>query len=377
MKKRMISIIMVLILFSVSLSFLTSCRSDNSPASLHSFSKINKIKYQKKAPNSSFYNDYQLPISITKGDFSNVIGWLNDSEIIYLTNTQESSYLYIYNLIKGNSKILYESQHPIILTLISPDRENILIHSSPTTYEGQMTIINKEGEIKYKKEFPSVEMAFEWNQYNSNQLIVTTFKADWSFSNFLLNIDKEAIEPLDIRKPFVKWTGVNKLAFLDWDENDISLLSPLKEKELNKDEVLLKENIFQFESYLNKILTIAYDGEEELAIYTFYSNDMKNASAIKAPILSNYSGWLIPYYELSSDQKEFLTMLPFESTDADAYKGGFQFISYNLESGNKEIILENTENVPFTCSPNKQYCLMGYQLEKLFNLKRKTFTPLF
>jgi hypothetical protein len=377
MIKRMNSFTRVLILCLVTLTLFTSCISNDKQSALHSLSKIDLNQNQKKSPPSSFYQALSLPIFIPKGEINKVIGWLSNDELIYMSQVSEGSNLYRYHLKNGISKIIFESKVPIVSTLISPDHTKLLIHSSPSTYEGQMKIIDLDGEEVFSHGFPSVEIVFEWSPYQQDQLFITAFKEDWSFTNYFLKISEMSLKEIDVRKPFAKWTGKGKMAFLDWNEEDISLLAPLIQKEFGEEEVLMKNEVFQFDTFINKILTITVDSIEQQANYTFYSEDMVEQLSFKTPVLSSYSGWLIPNYEMTSDQEEFLTMVPLKSTEADTYKDGFQFISVNIASGEKELILESTENVPFTCSPNKSFCLMGYQFEKLLNVQSKTLSTLF
>jgi hypothetical protein len=370
------SIFLWLLIFSV-LFLLSSCKTTTHYSAAHGYSKINTISNQKTNPPSSFYKGYQQPIVIPAGEFNRGIGWLSVDEIVYMTNSQNGSILYIHDLKNGLSKKLYESEYPIISSVISPDNKNIIIHSSPTTYEGLITIINNQGKSLFTETFPSVEIVFEWNRNSPGQLLITTFKEDWSFTNYLFNMDKMAYHQVEIRKPFSKWTGKNKLAYLDWNENDISLLAPLVQKELNQDEDVLKNKVYYFDSFLDKMLVISVNQLEQLANYQFYTHDMAEVKSLKLPILTNYSGWIIPYYDLISDQKHFLSMLPYESENADNYRDGFQLVSFDLESNKKEVILDHIENMPITCSPDGRYCLVGYQFEQILDLQNKTLIPLF
>lgn len=378
MKINALSVFFVVILLFSYLILLTGCNSGLQEVVTHSYSKINTLNKQKLNPPASFYTGYQLPIlsSSPKG-MNKGIGWLNNNEIIYLSEYPEGANLFQYDLKTGNSILLFESKYPVISTIISSDRKNILIHTSPSTYKGLITIINDHGEILFTKEFPSFEMVFEWNRYNSNQLLITTFQEDWSFTHYLIDVEKKDLKQMDIRKPFGKWTGENKLAFLDWDENDISLLAPLVQKELDRGEVLLKERVSYFDSSFNTLFTVYADQGLKEAEYAFYTNEMKELAIFKVPVLSSYSGWVVPNYELAADHQYFLSMIPYESTEADTYWDGFQLVSFNLKNSEKEVILEHTENVPLTCSPNLQYCLIGYQFEKLLHLQNKTFTSIF
>jgi hypothetical protein len=176
MKNRLMYFTRLFLLFLVTLTLLTSCKSDDRQSALHSLSKIKSIQIHKEFPPKSFYQALSLPISIPKGEFSRAIGWLSNDEFVYMSQSTEGTNLYCYNLKSGKSKILYESKNPIVSTLISPDQAKILIHSSPSTFEGQMNIIDLEGTELFTQGFPSVEMVFEWNQYAPEQLFITAFK---------------------------------------------------------------------------------------------------------------------------------------------------------------------------------------------------------
>ncbi|HYK72389.1 MAG TPA: hypothetical protein VEV44_04510 [Pseudoneobacillus sp.] len=377
MKKIDLSILFVFILLISLLTFITGCNSEEHEMVKHGSSKINMIKNKKLNPPVSFYTGYQLPISTSSKGMNKGIGWLNNKEIIYMTEYPNGAELFRYDLFTGKSSFLFESKVPVISTIISADRKNILIQTSPSTYLGLITIINIDGEILYSKEFPSFEMAFEWNRYNKKQLLITAFQEDWRFSHFLLDVENKKLEEVDIRKPFGKWIGENKLAYLDWNENDISLLAPLVQKELDKGEVLLKDQIFYFDTFLSTLFTVYANPDLEEAKYSFYTSDMKELSTFNVPVLASYSGWVVPYYDFAADNQHFISLIPYESAEADTYQDGFQLISFDLKKHEKVTILSHTENVPITCSPNGQFCLMGYQFEKLLQLQNKSFISLF
>ncbi|MHC0035922.1 YqgU-like beta propeller domain-containing protein [Pseudoneobacillus sp. C159] len=368
-------LIYMLILFLGFLVILSSCKAETFNPVLHSKSELNSSQNLKDLPPASFFSVYQLPIIVPKGNLNRVIGWLSNDEIVYLSQSSEASYLYLHTLSKGKSELLFESEYPIVTGVISPDYQEIIIHSSPSSYEGKVVIINKNGSESFSQSFPSVEMGFEWNQYDANQLFITAFNEDWSFTNYYLELDRKLVTRIDIRKPFAKWTGNRKMAFLDWNDEDISLLSPLVEKSFDQDERRLADDIFQFDTFLDRLLTITIDGDNQLAKYQFFSKEMSKEASFLIPVLSSYSGWLVPHYELTSEG--FLSMVPLKSEEADIYQDGFQLVLYNLQTGKHEVLLEELDNYPFTCSPNGKLCLMGYQFEKLLNLKTKMLTQLF
>jgi hypothetical protein len=373
--KNQFKLAFTLFLFLFVLVILISCKAKSFDPILHSKSELNSVQSLKDSPPASFFNVYQLPIIVPKGNLNRVIGWLSNDELVYLTQTSESSYLFLHTLSEGKSELLFESEYPIVSGVISPDYQRILIHCSPSSYEGRVVIISKSGSKLFDHDFPSVEMSFEWNQYDSNQLFITAFSEDWSFNNYYLDLGVNKVTPVDISKPFAKWTGNRKMAFLDWNDEDISLLSPLMEKEFGQDEVKLADGVFQFDTFVDRLLTITIDTGNQMAKYQFFSRQMKKITSFIMPVLSSYSGWLVPNYELTSEG--FLSMVPQKSGEADVYQDGFDFVRYNIETGKQEVLVENTENYPFTCSPDGKLCLVGYQLERLLNLETKKSYSLF
>ncbi|MFD2446052.1 hypothetical protein ACFSO7_19010 [Bacillus sp. CGMCC 1.16607] len=375
MKRKTKYLLIGLLIIFFNLFLLTSCEQDNH-YSANSHSKINRINNLKKAPAPSFFREYQLPFSVSTSEFTKAIGWLNNDEIVYMTNSPDSTKLYRYHLKMGMNQLLYKSQFPIVSAMISPDRKNILIHTSPTTYEGNVTVLSIEGENLYSEKFPSVEIVIEWNQNDPNQLLITTFKEDWSFTNYFLYLDKKELRQSSLRKPFAKWTGKDELAFLDWDENDISLVAPLVQINGKNDEEILEEELIHFDTFFDKKFTVQINQAEQQAIYKIDDDRNNLHNSYKVPVLTNYSGWLIPYYGLIDDQQHFLTMLPLESKEVDQYREGFQLVSFDLTSNKTEVILDHTENVPFTCSPNGKLCLIGYQLDQLLQLENHSLISL-
>jgi hypothetical protein len=364
--------VLIIFLFFTVACVLSSCAQKSKEAGSHHYSNINTFNNQKDIPPLSFFSGVKLPITVS-GEFSNSVGWLNNEEILFVTNHTE---LNIYNLKSGENRSLYKSQHPILTSIISPDRNKVLVHSSVSTFEGMLSVIDLEGNDVYNKRLPSTEVIIEWNPFDTSQLLITTFKQDWSFNNYLLNLNQQELHSVDIRKPFGKWVAQEKLLFLDWSEEDLSLLSPLVQTSLNKEEKIVAENVFHFDVVQDKILTITIDPTGESADYSFYDAQLNEVAAFRVPVLTNYSEWLIPYYEVQNNGK-LITFTPKESGEADSYHNSFQLMSYDTQTNTKEMILEDSENVPFTCSPNLDYCLMGYQLESLFSFDLKKLLPLF
>jgi hypothetical protein len=316
---------------------------------------------------------WTLPIEIPEGEFYKISGWFSNHQLLYITNLNQSSSVYLYNLLTGKSDLLYKSEVPIVTLQISPSKKNILIQTSPSTYEGQVTILSPDGIEIMKQSIPSYELGFEWNPFNESEILISAFNEDWTYNMLLLDIEQMEMTELSIPQPFIKWYGNEEVAYLNWDESSPSLFAPLMKKNLGtKEEDILFDDVLQFSSLPNSLVTITVKDEEKLhAGYTFYNRDREELFSFSIPHLTMFSGWLVPFYDFNDSKGIFITLKPLKSTEADAYIEGFELVSYNIHEGNSSIIMKDLKNEPILLSPTGEAVLFGNRFEQIIDLKTK------
>jgi hypothetical protein len=333
---------------------------------------------KQNVPPSQPEESWKLPIEIPEGEFYKVGCWYSDHHLLYITNLEQTSSVYIYNLLTGSSELLYKSEVPIVTLQISPSKENILIQTSPSTYEGQVTILSPEGTEIFKESIPSYELAFEWNPFNESQILISSFNEDWTFQTLLLDIEQRKTTELTLPQPFIKWIGNEQVAFLNWNEESPSLFAPLMTKNLSAEaEEELFTDVLQFAAYNDILMTVTVKDDEQLqASYTFYDKDKKILNSFSIPHLSMFSGWLVPYNDLNVSQGEFITLKPVKSAEADTYREGFELIRYDLDNSSSNVILQDLKNEPILLSPSGEAALYGNRFDKIINLKTKELKEL-
>lgn len=360
-------------LFLLFVVLLFGCSKESVPNSLPQSLHNNELK-KKEIPLSFIGGEVMLPIKEMKGSFSSASGWLDNQTILYVTDTSEGSALYSYDLVEGQSTLLYSSVYPIVSVNVSPTRSSILIHSSPNSSTGLVTIISSSGKIILSSEIPSNELAIEWNEYNENLLLITSFTEDWQYHTYTLDISNNTLAQITIPQPFAYWSNVNEILYLDWRADSPSLSAPLKKYNINskvtKD--VLKD-VYQVDVFPKHTLTITIDPSEESSVgnYTFYDQDFQVKSRLMLPQLSNFSGWSVPFYDYNKDSHAFYTFKPQYSSEIDTYEGTFDLIRFSVESNEELVLIEDLVNEPISCSPNGTICLYGYSLENLLLLGEK------
>ena len=323
--------------------------------------------------------NWKIPIPKPVGELNKVVGWMNDNQIVYIVNLDQTSDVFQYDFLTGKNDLLFHSDHPIATVQISPSKKFLLIQSVPSTFEGVVTIIDTKGTELFKHLFAAFELAFEWNPYSESSIFVSKFNEDWTYQMFLIDLYHSNFSEVALPQPFLKWTDKDKIAFLNWDRNNPSLFAPLMVKTLGEEqEKEVFPSVSQFSAFPNLLMTITVDeNDQSKAIYSFYNIELKRIFTFSIPQLTNYSNWLVPYNDYSERKNLFITFKPLKSGEADSYSDGFELVSYALMNGKKQLLMFGIENVPISLSPSGNELLYGNQLEKLIDLKTKKIVSLF
>jgi hypothetical protein len=358
------------LIFIISAFFISAC-SFQTNVQHQSSQKKNENLNTKKDGNPI---KWKLPITLPKGKFYRVCGWLTDDELIYLMNNGKSSTLYSYHLSSGKNLPLYKSDDSVEEVKISPSKKYILIQAAPSAYEGQITIIDSQGNEKYSHVIPSYELAYEWNPYQESQVLISVFQEDWSFRVLLVDFEQKMAKELSLPQPFLKWIGKDQLIYLNWNHNSTQqLLAPLMTISLaNTTKTTLFPNVYQFSAFHHVIMTITVtDNAGAKGRYAFYDQKMHQVYSFTMPQLKNYSDWLVPFYDFNEKQQKFITFRPARSTNIDTYKGGFQLVSHDLLKGKSTVLFKGLANKPIALSPSGDACLYGNSFEKIIDLRTK------
>ncbi|HAQ06288.1 MAG TPA: hypothetical protein DCR24_01650 [Bacillus bacterium] len=367
-------IILFMLLFTSAIG-LSGC-SENKTGTNHT-GMHHDLDRMKEMPPLSFLGAEIVPIQVNGGEFYKAAGWLDENNIIYIVNEGNGSSLYSYQLDAGLKSKLFSSEIPITTAELNPDKELILIHSA-TSNEGTITVIDSSGQVLFSTSIESYELSFEWNPFAEHLVLLTAFNEEWNFNTYLLDVKKKNMEEYELPQPFARWISKDELVFQEWDEEGISLQAPLRVislKDQNTKEAL--SLVHRFDSLGRNLLSVKIDeSDPDRAYYEIHSNRFERIAGFAVPILTSYSGWLIPFYDLMDGGREFVYLRATHMGEADVYQDGFDLIRFNLESGKEELIFTGLANEPLACSPSGTRCLYGFQLEKIINLETKEIIEL-
>ncbi|GKU81251.1 hypothetical protein [Niallia sp. NCCP-28] len=330
---------------------------------------IKNNKKEKDAVSEGKTKNTIFPINNKNGDLIQVAGWLSRESIAYIAKKGKVYQLYEHQLLTGKDKLLYQGDKEIVTVEISPDLQKTLIYTN-SLEGGEITIIDSSGNTLYTNSLASFEAEFVWNPFTNNELVVTTFKEDWSSNVFLLKVNEQKLIEEAAIKPFSQWLNKEELAYINWQEQDSEFQSPLQTINLQTkvESVHSLPKSYSFYAAKEAIVTISTDDEKrEQALYTFYNQHFQKYTTVSMPRLAKFNDWFVPYFAINNDK--FYTFVPKENGDIETYNKGFSFVSFDIKNGlQKNIGKQLLENEPISLSPNGQWCLYGYYFEKLVNV---------
>ena len=138
----------------------------------------------------------------------------------------------------------------------------------------------------------------------------------------------------------------------------------------------LLHGIVSFSAFKGTMLTVGpKEGENGKGLYTFYTSvTLQEILQFSMPLVSDVSGWIIPHHQFDEETGKFYIFTP-QSLEMMTEEKGFQLLSFSMETGQEEVLLERADNVPFKLSPNGRLALMGYQLEQILDIRKKEVIP--
>jgi hypothetical protein len=355
-----------LLLVVISLLFLFGCQDEiqKSKVTTESSPINNRIisnELEPIKPDSSTY-------FANSEEFDRVIGWVSESEILFIEINNEGSHVYTYDLNQNKKTHQVSVDRDIIDVEIHPTKSHFVLIMSDNSLQATLAIYELGGAKVDELSIESSEIVFEWHPSDINLMVVTAFYEDWTFDTFTYSSETQEMQLLSTTQPFFKWSSQNLVVGVEWQEGDALSGGTLIETSLtdgtSKES---NENNYIFVDYFDNLsLTVQINQVNELFIYTLRNLKTGQTKIFESPAISNYSQWFIPEI-IWTNHESFLT---FTSTTAgllDTNQANLELVEFNFE-GQQNLKVEEVGYSQTVCSPSGVYCLMGDGLSMQINL---------
>lgn len=330
------------------------------------------VQKSREESNQQSKHDEVISTEINESVFHSVADWKDEESIFYITNTANGSTIHSYNIYTGDSSIFFRSEAPIVQFEANSNHSLFLVHTSPTTYEANLIILDEKGEIQYNTKIQSFELEFTWNQLNHEELFVSSFNEDWTYNTYIINTTEKSITDNPVKIPFMQWVGDTKISYLKWNQDVPTLTAPMYIYDRKmKEESLFANNVLTNTNYSNVMTTVeVFDDKGNASIKFYELSTMKLINELPTRVVSLYSDWSIPYQDYNKDKQVFYLL------EVNEENTSYSLISYNIETKEKKVLIEGLENYQFKLSPNGDYALYGPRFEYMIDLKNKKLVDL-
>ncbi|QFT89828.1 hypothetical protein FIU87_14285 [Bacillus sp. THAF10] len=367
--KKVVYAVLVILLFSI----FSGCQPSSHPVDVTNAPSLPEQEKEKPFTSSFFHGNQIKKIMEDAGTFNTVAEWLDNETILYIKQHEQGSVVNAFHLFTGETYAFFQTEEQVISVTANKDFSLFAVRTSPGFAKGSLTVLNKKGKQVASWEFDgSTDLVFSWNPFTGNEIIASSFQEDWTYTTSLLETETGNMVEMEANDPFVQWLSEKEIGYLGWDERNPSLTAPLYKKTITKNEkVVIEDQMVMFQSFENMLVTLGHVNEQEsMAAYTFYRlPDMVQIYTTHLPILTMYSNYHIPYNDFANGY--YFMIVPSSGGSMDSFTGDFKLMSFNMEEGSSQIIKNKLENKPIRFSPNGQYCLYGYQLERLLLLSEE------
>lgn len=334
-------------------------------------SKREPQKSEQKVDNRNV-KKLKVPLKLNENIFHSVSDWKSDEEILYITNNIDGSEIYTYNIFTGETSLFFESISPIVQVKANNDHSLFVVHTSPTSYQAELILLNSEAEIVHRAKTDSYELQYTWNPFNQNQLFVTSFNEDWTYQTYQLNVAEKEFIKSKIDIPFIQWLPNNEISYLKWDQDAPSLTAPLYIYDMEtQQETLISSEVVSNTNFVNNLTTFELIDQNGSAVVRFYDlAELEQLKEMPTRLVSLYSEWAIPNHDMDNKANIFYMF------EVNEKKTSFSLISFDLGTGEKEKLFDNVENLPFKLSPNGEFALYGARYEKIIYFTDKSINEL-
>lgn len=302
-----------------------------------------------------------------------VIDWVDDERIFYLTEQNGKSSINTFHIFTGEVENLFTSEETIVEIDIHPNKTKIAISTLNDQNRTSISILDVSGEVLFHETDLLGDVIFYWNPYDATQLLLVSYLPNWEFAVHHLSIDDGELKETEIKQTYVQWVDKETIAYIDWNLNEPSIYAPLvfynlstKEKEQFLDKVIACFAL-EKEKFLTLSVQSIYDMDTK---YSFYENkQVKNETYV--PILDTFSEqWWVPYFDFDEQQSQFIFFRPKYSGTFIDYDESYELVSFDVETGDDQVLLELEEHLPIKLSPSGKYLLYGIQYEQLIDLEK-------
>ena len=280
-------------------------------------------------------------LTTTEDDIRFVVGWLNETTILYVDQYDTKDRLQSFDLKTGDIHTVFTNTSIISEVQIHSSALQILVKTADNSTEAIIHILDHTGATLNQVSINSTEVEIQWNDMDASQLLITAFAEDWSYEIMRFDANDDTLVSLELANPFPGWLGIEELVYME--DTDI-----LKESLSTGEKTMLANDANQFHSAKSQVLIEAFEGE-----HIRYSI-LDSKGEVK-------STWLAEDDSFMMEQVVFIDETTLMMTVTDQTEIMPTSFLVEIQEGEEVMRQELSEGGSLDCKGHK--CLTGYNLD--------------
>ncbi|PIC78564.1 hypothetical protein CSV74_03310 [Sporosarcina sp. P19] len=286
-------------------------------------------------------------LTASQDDIRFVVGWLNETAILFVAHTDTEDRLLSYDLQTGDIHTIFTTSSTISEVQVHPTAEQLLVKTADDPTEAILHILDHAGTPLNEVSVASSELEIQWNGIDASQILITAFSDDWSYEIMRYDANNDTLVAVELPDPFPHWLGTEELVYIE-DAN------VWKQSLSTGEKTTLANNTNQFHSATDRVLIESFEGEQVRYAVLNSTGEEKNswlaeddAFVMDRAVLLNENTWMMTV----TNQTE---MMP------------TSFL-VKIEDGEEVKRQELPEGGTLDCEGNK--CLTGYSLDTWIDIE--------
>lgn len=294
-------------------------------------------------------NETELVETLTasKDDIRFVVGWLNETAILFVDHKDEEDRLLSFDLKTGDIHTLFTSTATISEVQVHPTASQLLVKTADDSTEAIIHILDHAGTLLNEVLVESSELEIQWNDTDASQLLITAFSDDWSYEIMRYDANDDTLVAVELSDPFPRWLGAEELVYME----DIDVV---KQSLFTGEKTTLANNANQFHSAADQVLIESFEGEQIRYAVLNTTGEEK------------YS-WFVEDHSFVMEQAVFSGEDTLMMTVTDQTEMRPTSFLVKIQDGQEVMRQKLPEGGSLDCKGDK--CLIGYSLDTWINIE--------
>lgn len=312
-------------------------------------------------------------------EFQKTIGWLTKETLLVHSGDMNGHRLLSFNIFTGESTVIYEGNLYLLSVEIHSGKKLIVVQEI-NDLETKLTVIDTEGSVIHSTPITySGYVTLDWNAINPNLIFVSYYvydveKEEDTIEVYVWNTEAETLVRQDFASLLPKWYSANIYLYMDEIEGNRLYIGDIREE---TEDLLINPEVSDFFLHEDTFIGLTESDITERQVYLFHEYPLLVSDyVLTVPKVTMNGSPVKPHMTQSIRDGEVYGVIPTTPIQLEEDLGEYVLSKLSFEEGLIEEIIELPENAPILLCPDERFILYGWRYELLIDLDTLEIIPL-